>query len=92
MARVAYLREIGPTSSERNWTPVDEEDFEYRSQQKTLQEQLFDSLFKVENPNYQQSSRRLKDKCHDKCQHLMYIGHGNEYRGCFRRCTGQDLG
>jgi RHS repeat-associated protein len=28
------------------------------------------------------------DKCFDKCQHLMGVGHGNEFRGCMARCLG----
>jgi hypothetical protein len=31
---------------------------------------------------------KRKDECHEQCKHLMGIGHGNEYRGCFRRCMG----
>ena len=29
-----------------------------------------------------------RDKCHEKCEHLMGVGHGNEYRGCMARCLG----
>jgi len=32
-----------------------------------------------------------RDRCFEECQHLMSVGHGNEYRGCFRRCMGQNL-
>jgi RHS repeat-associated protein len=31
---------------------------------------------------------KRKDECYEQCKHLMGIGHGNEYRGCFRRCMG----
>ncbi|KAF0227526.1 MAG: hypothetical protein FD175_2643 [Beijerinckiaceae bacterium] len=38
-------------------------------------------------------TREDKDeRCFNKCQHLLGVGHGNEFRGCYRRCMGQFLG
>ncbi len=28
--------------------------------------------------------------CYEQCKHLMYIGHGNEYRACYLRCLRQN--
>lgn len=33
-----------------------------------------------------------EEYCFNKCLHLLGIGHGNEYRGCYRRCMGEKLG
>jgi RHS repeat-associated protein len=43
-----------------------------------------------ENPNGpKQCLDKDKDEsCYEKCQHLIRVGHGNEYRGCYRRCMG----
>ena len=39
------------------------------------------------NPNKPKQCDQDED-CYEQCKHLKYLGHGNEYRGCYRRCMG----
>ena len=39
-----------------------------------------------------ETSREKQDRCHAQCEHLMGLDSGNVYRGCYRRCMGQNLG
>jgi RHS repeat-associated protein len=47
-----------------------------------------------ESPNRPKlcGDREREDKCFEKCQHLMHLDFGNVYRGCYRRCMGENLG
>ncbi|WP_426213700.1 RHS repeat-associated core domain-containing protein [Mesorhizobium abyssinicae] len=49
-------------------------------------------LDEPDGPLFCETKVEKEERCFQQCQHLMGVGHGNEYRGCFRRCMGEFLG